>query len=389
MKKHYLPIVFTIIIVFIQSLSTLAFPILHPMNLLSDQQNITINDRYDQLESRINPFSRLRLPSIPVYFLSSDIFSSPFFKPENLTLSDNAYHGSNQSYAVEWWYFDAILNQQYTIQFSVHIYDILSIGFAIVQCNIYNNGTPIISERVIKLLSSVSLSQHTPFIAIDDVPVMTYLGKTSDDLETYVISYSASHFSFNLTFNGTTKGWKGKTPAGDWAVIFPKALVEGVLTLNDTKRSVSGIGYHDHNWNVSISTGLNFGWIWGKISTEKHTFTWASIFETWFKQYPLLVINEDNDGYISIPPEKLDIEVTQLQFKNAMIIPYGFLISVHTKDFDLEFTITVLDTDYFTILGIINYWRYHVYITGTFKMNDHIETIQDHNIAEFIRFRPY
>jgi hypothetical protein len=120
-----------------------------------------------------------------------------------------------------------------------------------------------------------------------------------------------------------------------------------------------------------------------------HTLTWANIFETWYKGSPLLVINEDNGGYTNIPSSNLQFSVTDLSFKNGMIIPTGFSLSGKVNEYDLSLQIEVLTSDYITVLGLINYWRYHIHITGSFNDGEKTEDIDDYNIAEFIRFRPY
>jgi predicted secreted hydrolase len=311
------------------------------------------------------------------------------FRPENLSDSDDAYHSSNLSYATEWWYFDAILNEQYTFQFSIHIYKILNTGFASTQCNIYERGKTILSESSIHQLSSLQLSLDKPFISINDQIVMQTFSSQIDNSMTYQLSYSEGNYSFNLLFQETTKGWKGTTSAGDWAVVLPKAPVSGTINLQNNIIKVNGVGYHDHNWNVSISAGLNFGWLWGKTVLNKYTFTWASIYKTWYMQNPLLVINEDDNGYTNVPIENIDFSVTKIEFKNGMFLPYGFRLYAQTNEYTITLFIDIFDSDYVTVLGLINYWRYHIHARGTLKIDDHTHTIDDYNIAEFMRFRPY
>jgi predicted secreted hydrolase len=315
--------------------------------------------------------------------------SRSFFKPENLSNSDDAYHETNQSYEIEWWYFDATLNQQYTFQFSIHLYSILSAGFVTTQCNIYEKGKIVISESTFYSLTNTQLSTEKPIIKINDELVMNILSPSIEESGTYQIRHSGSNYSFNLIFQGITKGWKGTTDAGDWAVILPKAITSGTLTIQNTTKSVQGIGYHDHNWNVSVSTGINFGWLWGKTVSDHHALTWANIFKTWYKQIPLLVINKDNDGYINIPAEQIECSVTKIEFKNGMIIPYGFIVTARSQQYDITLSVEITDSDYSTVLGLINYWRYHIHTTGELKIDGQSELINDYNIAEFMRFRPY
>ena len=78
-----------------------------------------------------------------------------------------------------------------------------------------------------------------------------------------------------------------------------------------------------------------------------------------------------------------------IEFKNGMILPYGFHLSVETKEYTLSLSLEIINSDYVTVLGLINYWRYHIHSMGTLKINDHTQTIDDYNIAEFMRFRPY
>jgi predicted secreted hydrolase len=323
--------------------------------------------------------------SITTHFSDTSDSSSLSFIPENLSNLDDVYHTSEQQYATEWWYFDALLNNQYTIQFSVHVYTFFKTGFATIQCNIYDQGKSIIAERSFTPLSSITLSTQQPFIAIEGTPILIHNQST----DIYQVKHSTNTYSFNLTFQGITKGWKGTTTAGDWAVIHPKAAVTGYLSIQDETNLVTGIGYHDHNWNITFSTGLNFGWLWGKTITTDHVLTWASIFETWYKQNPLLVINKDHGTYKNIPSEYIDFSVTKIEFKNGLIIPYGFTISTNSQEYNISLSVEILDSDFITVFGLINYWRYHIHTKGTIQFNHDIETIDDYNIAEFIRFRPY
>jgi predicted secreted hydrolase len=385
MDRHHLLTILVILILFSQITGVTSLSL--PLFLTEHQKPCSSSLPQSTAQSKshlLSIFNHHIFPSIrPV---SSDPWS---FNPKNLTFSDDAYHGSNEPYATEWWYFDATLNQDYTLQFGIHIHDIVNLGIATIHCNIYHQSNPIITERILQPLSSLTISTTTPYIAIDDETIMEGNKDEEGKPDTYQISYSGDNYAFDLRYKGITNGWKGTTSAGGWAVIFPKATVQGTFTLQNTTMKSSGIGYHDHNWNVTASSGLNFGWLWGKTSVSNVTFTWANIFETWYKGSPLLVINEDNGGYTNIPSSNLQFLVTDLAFKNGMIIPTGFSLYGKVKEYRLSLQIEVLNSDYITILGLINYWRYHIHITGSFTYNEKTKDIDDYNIAEFIRFRPY
>ena len=311
------------------------------------------------------------------------------FLPQNITLQDDTYHNVSATPSTEWWYFDATLSDNHTVQFSIHLYDFYDMNFVTTNLNIYHQGSTVVQHRKIYHADTFQFSEKTPLILKNDEILMQGIYDNKTDSFTYIISYSDFNTSINLQYKSLTKGWKGSTSAGDWVVALPHASVNGTITYNDQTISVTGDGYHDHNWNVTVNAGLNFGWIWGKTNTPNYAITWSNIMTTWFLGKPLMVINNDNDGYYNIPDEALTISVTSIQFKNGFIIPYSFIITAQTDTIDLDLKITVRSTDYSSVLGIINYWRYHIHASGNITINDDTEKIDDNNIAEFIRFRFY
>lgn len=329
------------------------------------------------------------MPFLPKILLNSEQNETPF-TPTNVTLTDDAFHNSNSIQYTEWWYFDADLSNNYSFQFSIHVYNILSMSFATINYNIYQFGIPIEEHRTMYPISDIFLSTEEPYIFLHDGSFRMIGVFEPDQQELYYhITYTIENSSMELYYQALTTGWKGKTTAGDWAVMLPRASVFGTLILDNKTVYVSGIGYHDHNWNVTISTGLNFGWVWGKTDTKTYTLLWADILTTWFNGDPLLVVNKLNDGYYPITLENLTFFVTKIAFKDGMLIPYGFMLTGKTNNITISIEITVIDTDYTTILGIINYWRYHVHSKGSITFNDLTESIDNYDIAEFIRFRFY
>ncbi len=342
--------------------------------------------------SNIVSNTKLSIPQ-PIQLLSSSLesnFPMDFsFDPQHITLQDDAYHNVSETPSTEWWYFDATLSDNHTVQFSIHLYDFYDMNFATINLNMYHRGNKVVEHRTIYHGDTFQFSEKTPLILKNDDLLMNGIYDNKTKSFVYTLSYSTVNTSLDLQYSGLTQGWKGTTPAGDWAVPLPHAMVNGTITYNDQTISVQGDGYHDHNWNVTVNAGLNFGWIWGKTSTPSYALTWSTIMTTWFLGKPLLVINNDNDGYYNVPNDALKIAVTSIQFKNGFIIPYSFIITAQTETIDINLKITVRSTDYSSVLGIINYWRYHIHASGNITVNDNTEEIDDHNIAEFIRFRFY
>ncbi len=311
------------------------------------------------------------------------------FSPEDIELQDDAFHGADTLHFIEWWYFDAVFNNNYSIQAGLHIFSMINQGFAYLTINLYKDNKLTLNEKRLYPLSDLYLSKDMPLIMIDGKQFMMGYIDTITGNWIYNISFETGDTLLDLHFIGCTEGWKGTTPAGWWGVILPRAEVNGKITVGNREIELEGVGYHDHNWDVTLSVALNFGWIWGKINSNNYTMTWSNILTTWFLANPLIVVNEKNNGYVNVEPENINITVEDIRFKDGMLIPYAFSIDAHNENVSLDVDIKVLETHYVSIMGMINYWRYHVNCTGLITVGSKTEVIDEKNVVEFVRFRFY
>jgi hypothetical protein len=51
----------------------------------------------------------------------------------------------------------------------------------------------------------------------------------------------------------------------------PRGSVEGTITIAGTSRTVSGVGYHDHNWGDVSMLDLIHDWYWGRAQVGGYT----------------------------------------------------------------------------------------------------------------------
>ncbi|MCK4332764.1 MAG: hypothetical protein KAV40_04220, partial [Thermoplasmatales archaeon] len=68
-------------------------------------------------------------------------------------------------------------------------------------------------------------------------------------------------------------------------------------------------------------------------------------------------------------------------------VPYSFVLEVQKEDVSLQINMDVIDTHHVRWAGIINYWRYHIRCTGSITVDSQTETIDEIQLAEYIRFR--
>jgi len=187
------------------------------------------------------------------------------FSPEDIELKDDAFQGADTLHFTEWWYFDTAFDNGYTAQVGIRVLGIISQGIVSVRLDIYKEGELESHELKKYLIWDFYASKDVPLIKLKGKQVMEcHINETTGDWE-YDLSLELDKSSVELRFVGCTKGWKGSTPGGKWAVILPRADVSGTIKLKNEEINVSGIGYHDHNWEITVFTGINFGWFWGKV----------------------------------------------------------------------------------------------------------------------------
>jgi hypothetical protein len=319
-------------------------------------------------------------------------FNDFLFEPIDIQLEDDAFHGPKGLYSYEWWYFDASLDNGYSVQISIRVLNVLNRVFFTTGLNVYKDGDTVSDSQKIYYKEEVTVSIVEPLVKLDGKEIMKgYIDNDTGDW-IYLLNLEMNNISVDFTFVGETKGWKGLTQGiGWWGVILPRANVTGTLTLNGIEMDVSGIGYHDHNWYVTAVAGVNYGWYWGKIYSSTYTITWADVKLTRFSEKPFVVFNKKDGGYINIPPDSIKLTTAGVQFNNGRFIPTSFRLLVDYEDIRFGIDMDVLGTHHFRRFGFINYWRYHLHCYGygydTTIEEGQTEIIDEYNMAELLRFR--
>jgi len=271
---------------------------------------------------------------------------------------------------------------------SIRVLSGLRLGFVFLRLDIYKEGEVVTHERKMFLLKDVFASRDAPLVKIAGKQVM--IGYMDKSTGSWVcdLNFELKDTSANLRFLGCTKGWKGQHKTGDWwAVIMPRAEVSGKIKVKDKEIEVNGVGYHDHNWEVKVFAIMNFGWYWGKINSKNYTITWGNIMKSMSSSKPLIVVNKKDGEYINIRPENIKFNAKDFQSEKGKKIPSSFVINAKDENISLHVDMTSLGIHHVKIMGIMNYWRYHVRCTGSITVDSQREDIDEIHIAEFLRFK--
>jgi hypothetical protein len=317
-----------------------------------------------------------------------NINSTQGFSPQDIELGDDAFHGHGILPYTEWWYFDAMFDNGYSAQMSIRIVSVYGKQMAVMRLDFYKNSVFVSHQSQSYYLNEIVASSTVPLVQLQGKAIMVGSCDNRTGNFIYDVSFDFSGNAAALRFVGCTKGWKGLLNSGaGWAVILPRANVTGTITVNDTTMNVTGVGYHDHDWNVKSRMAVSFGWFWGKIDSSNFTATWSTILTTRTIVQPIMVVNKKNAGYIAIPSETIWFSAKDVHLDHFMFVPQFFNIETMTDKVFLVVNMEVISVNHERFMGFMNYWRYHVKCSGIFMVDGHAETVDGVFIAEYFRFR--
>jgi hypothetical protein len=311
---------------------------------------------------------------------------------EPIEPSDDRFHGAIKHVGAEWWYFDAIFTNDYSIHLGLRTYSKKKRGMISPQLEIYKDGQFLVEETTRFLFKDVDISKTLPIVKHNDKVLMAINNDLyeHDKKWQYHINLFLKKYGFDLTFDGTTPGWKFETDRESWTVSLPKSKVKGTLMIDGEEIPVEGMGYHDHNWNYNMVTVMNYGqgWYWGKIASKHFNIVWAKIVKS--NKYEIIaVINKDGGNYYNIDPKNIDLTIDANMKVGRFKTPSHF----HLKISEIIEGIPInVDVDmhahgiHYNSIIVAPYFRYHVKSTGTIAIGSEKETVNDLQIMEYLRF---
>lgn len=309
------------------------------------------------------------------------------FKVRDITLRDDGYHGSSGRPVIEWWYFDAIFENGYSVNTNVAVFSMGQSGVVIPILNIYKDTKPVFCRRGIRNKSKFYLSRNRPHVKYLDEEIINGTVDNKTGNWVYDVKMTVGGQRIELQFDGLMKGWKGRPPGSRWASILPSAVVKGTLTLHGKKIEVTGMGYHDHNWDADILRPER-GWYWGRFRNRSLNLVWAKILSMRGKPFKLAVLNEGESNVISIKPENIRFAITRFNRDGWRRIPADFLLEVDDAGNSLFIHVVMktIEFNHHVKTPFVNYWRFHTRTTGTISYRSRTENVDTMQILEYAKF---
>ncbi len=205
----------------------------------------------------------------PIFLLTSPEDLSREGLTETIQPWEDGMRADTGRGSLEWWYFDAHLDDGSTAVIFFATKSILKRNGPLrpeVSLTITRpDGTKVV-ESPVYAPDTFQASKETCDVRIADSWVR-------GDLHRYQLHAETGKLAADLTFTGIVPPWRpgaGKTCFGTrkqyfaWLPAIPHGTVSGTLTYDGKTVAVNGTGYHDHNWgNVSLNTVMDH-WYWGR-----------------------------------------------------------------------------------------------------------------------------
>jgi CrtC N-terminal lipocalin domain len=172
----------------------------------------------------------------------------------------------------EWWYFDAVLDDGSTLVINFMVKDIRG-GRGIKQ-----PARPVVTlelDRTDGTHVERALHAHDDFtVAADRCDVRVGACTFAGDLHTYRIHVEIDEVTADVILTGQVPSWRPETGHilfGDdrprlfaWLPSVPQGTVQATLTVDGETRTLTGTGYHDHNWGDAAMQELIHHWYWAR-----------------------------------------------------------------------------------------------------------------------------
>jgi len=224
----------------------------------------------------------------------------------------------------EWWYFDARLDNGYTVVGFFRAKHERT-GKTGVEITIYKPDGEKIKNVIDYLHSDFKASKDTADVQIGKNYIK--VDYSNKELPIYEIFIDEGEYGFHLKYTAKVYGWKpgngyiefGKSNQFGWVVALPRADVKGTIKVNNETVHVKGIGYHDHNWlNFNFAMIIDY-WYWGRIYSENYTVIFAYIkCNKKMDNYPIQVLMLAKNESIILSTGEYELKEENFEFNDKV-----------------------------------------------------------------------
>jgi hypothetical protein len=209
--------------------------------------------------------------------VSGSTYAALGLTPGRVAVWEDGARTSGEPGTYEWWYFDFTLSDGSTL-----VITYLTKNFTQPQTKLSPFVTFTLDRPGESTVSRVVTASPADFAASRDrCDVRIGANTARGDLHDYSVHFADGDVSADITLHGTVPSWRPGTGfsffGGEkghyfaWLPSVPQGTVAGTLAVGGRSMTVSGVGYHDHNWGDASMLTLIHDWYWGRAQIGGYT----------------------------------------------------------------------------------------------------------------------
>ena len=200
-------------------------------------------------------------------------YQAPGLSPDRILPREDGLHTNGKFGEYEWWYLDAKPEGGYSlvIVFFSQPVTAATRGFApCVSFSLTGGGYELMEEVAVPIKDS--------FFSKDGCDIRIGKNTLCGDLKNYTLHFENQRITCDLTLNGLAESYRhqtGRILFGEkkyfaWLPAVPEGAVKSEITVDGVPLSLTGSGYHDHNWGNTGMFWLMHHWYRGRAKVGSY-----------------------------------------------------------------------------------------------------------------------
>jgi len=249
---------------------------------------------------------------------------------------EDGLHTSGRFGEYEWWYFDAKLEGGYSLVIVFYSQPVTAATFGFAPCisvSLTGNGY--------ELLEEVSFQPKDCHFSKEGCDIRIGNNRFSGDLKNYTIHFENERIRCDVTLEGRAESYRhhaGKILFGEkkyfaWLPSVPEGSVHADITVDQKQLTLTGSGYHDHNWGNIGMFWVMHHWYWGRAKIGSYQVISSYITanrQHGYEHFPIFVIYKDGvrlgSDIRAITYEQKDAAfdpITQKHYHKTLVYDYN------------------------------------------------------------------
>ncbi len=201
----------------------------------------------------------------------------------------------------EWWYFDAKLDGGYSLVIVFYSQPVTAATLGYAPCVSFS-----LTGGGYELVEEVTASLRDSHFSREGCDVRIGKNTFRGDLKHYTIHFENDHITCDVDLQGLADSYRhhtgqiffGKKDYFAWLPAVPEGRVQARLTIDGQPLTLTGSGYHDHNWGNKGMFWLMHHWYWGRAKVGDYQVISSYITakkEYGYEHFPIFVIYRNGE----------------------------------------------------------------------------------------------